>query len=788
MVSMLDFKLLRDLWILKAQVISIALLIAAGVAVFVMSVSNYLALVAAQEAHYRNEHFAEIFASVKRAPLTLVQRIREIDGIGAVEARIVETVRVDRPDADISISGRIISVPVSGQPLLNRLHLVDGRWIDPARSNEVILNAAFARARFVHPGDSITVILNGRLQDFEVVGIALSPEFVMAAREGVPLPDDRNLVVLWASEDAVASAFDMRGGFNDITATFAPLASKAAVIAEIDTILSPYGGTGAYERRDQPSHRFLEDELAEQETLAIITPTIFFGIAAFLLNVVLGRLIEAQREQIASLKALGYPSGPIAFHYLKFASAVALAGSIMGIALGIWMAARIIETYRPFFRFPVLEPHLEPWVFAAAAAVSLAAANTSVLAAVFRVIRLAPAEAMRPPVPVMFKGILIETVRGGNWVPARALVALRGALGRPVRALFTVLGISLSVPLVLMGLFWFDALAYMIDVNFWRVERGDAFVTFVTPIPSRAVRELSRMPGVMIAEGQRIVPVRFKAGHRSFRTSLTGLPAQSELKVLLDSNLKPIAVPPDGLLMSRRLADRLKLAAGDRVTVEILEGKRPTRELIVADLSDDILGMTATMDLGAVNRLMKEGDVVNAAALKVDTLHAASVWRALQLLPRVESTGVKASWLAAFDETVAGLVATGAFILAGFGILIAAGVVYNSARVAFQERSWELASLRILGYTALEVSAILLTELAAELVIAVPIGLLLGRSLVQLLISAKASESFAIPAIIHPWSYAIAALVIIGAALVTALLVRRKIDKLDLVAVLKTRD
>jgi putative ABC transport system permease protein len=787
-VSALDRKLLRDLWIMKAQAISIALLIAAGVAVFVMSVSNYLALLAAQDAHYRNERFADLFAGVKRAPLTLVNRIREIDGVGVVEARIVEPVRVDRPDSDVSIAGRMVSIPAKGQPSLNRLFLVDGRWIDPSHSGEVIVNAAFARARAVRLGDAIAVVLNGRLESFRVVGLALSPEYVLAARSGIPLPDDRNVVILWASEDALASAFDMRGGFNDIAATLAPGASKAAVTAAMDDILAPYGGAGAYERRDQASHRFLEDELAEQETLAIVTPAIFFGIAAFLLNVVLGRLIEAQREQIASLKALGFPAAPIAWHYLKFASAIAIGGSLFGIGLGLWMAAKVIEAYRPFFRFPSLEPQIEPWVLAVALAVSLAAANLSVLAAVLRVMRLAPAEAMRPPAPAQFRKGIVEALGLGGRLSARSLVALRGIAGRPFRAVFTILGIALAVPLVLMGLFWFDALAYMVEVNFDRINRGDAFVSFTEPVRDRAVHELRDIPGVLLAEGQRNVAVSLKAGHRSYRTSITGLQPDSELQVLRDSRLRPIAVPSEGLLVSRRLAERLKLGVGAPVTVEILEGERPIRELTVAALSDDILGLTATMDLRALNRMMREGDVVNAAVLKVDQRSAPAIWRKLQQFPKVESTGVKASWLAVFDDTVVGLVATGAFILAGFGVLIAAGVVYNSARVAFQERAWELASLRILGYTSFEVSVILLTELAVELIVALPLGLLLGKQFVELLISAKSSESFSIPPIIEPSTYAMSALVILSAAIATAFLVRRKIDKLDLVSVLKTRD
>jgi len=400
-VNVLDLKTLRDLWSMRTQVMSIALLIAAGIAVLVMSVSNYLALVRAMDAHYRNERFAEVFATLKRAPLSLVERIRQIDGIGVVEPRISQAVRVIRADSELPISGRILSLPPSGQPMLNRLHLVEGRLPDPARPEEVVINAAYAQARTVRPGDAIEVILNGRLQAFRVVGIALSPEFVFATRSALPLPDDRNFVVLWAGEDAVGGAFDMRGAFNDIVMTLAPGAVKASVINELDRLLADYGGIGAYDRRELPSNRFLEDELAEQETLSIVMPAVFFGIAAFLLHVVLGRLVEAQREQIASLKALGFPNLPIALHYFKFVSVIALLGAAIGLGLGRWFAGAVIDSYSAFFRFPALEARLEPWIAAVAVLASVGVVNVAAGAAVYRVARLPPAEAMRPQAPAI---------------------------------------------------------------------------------------------------------------------------------------------------------------------------------------------------------------------------------------------------------------------------------------------------------------------------------------------------------------------------------------------------
>ena len=787
MVNVLDIKVMRDLWAMRTQVLSIALLIAAGIAVFVMSVSNYFALVDAMDAHYRNERFADVFASLKRAPMSLAERIREIDGVGVVEPRVTQAVRVIREDSALPISGRIISVPSSDQPLLNRLYLVEGRWIDLARAEEVIINSAYAQARTVRPGDTIDVVLNGRLEAFRVVGVALSPEFVFATRSALPLPDDRNFVILWASQDAVAAAFDMQGAFNDLVMTLAPGANKAATIEDIDRLLAPSGGIGAYDRRELPSNRLLEDELAEQETLSIAMPAIFFGIAAFLLHVVLGRLVEAQREQIASLKALGFSNLPIALHYFKFVTVIALLGACIGLALGWWFAVLVIDTYHAFFRFPVLEARPDPWIVSVAVLASIGVANAAAAAAVYRVARLPPAEAMRPQVPAVSALARHISVMSERGIPMPYLMALRTVVGRPIRTLLTISGIALAVPLVLFGLFWFDAIAHMVDVAFGRIERGDAFVTFSTPVPVRALHELQSVPGVLLAEGQRIVPVRLVAGHRTYRTSLVGLSDESELKVLRDPALAPIEVPPDGLMLSRALAETLGLHIGDSVTIEVQETKRPVLHLPVK-LSEDILGFSATMDIAALNQLLREGEVVNAAALKLDPNFSHLTWQRIQSTPKIEASSVKVLWLALFDETIAGMLIVGALILAGFGLLIAVGVVYNSARVAFQERAWELASLRILGFTRAEVATILLSELAFELVVAIPIGLVVGYGLIKMIVSLRIRESFQVPVVIEPASYAIAALVVLAAAAASAFVVRRRIDTLDLVAVLKTRD
>lgn len=781
-MNLLDRKLLRDLWSLRVQVLTVALLIGIGVTVLVGAVGSYASLVASQETHYRASRFADVWAETERTPRSLLARLSEIPGIGVVEGRVVRDVRVDWPRSDLSVAGRILSLPRAGQPSLNRLTLATGRWIEPGR-NEVLVGTGFADAWSVRPGDVIRVILNGRLQAFTVAGTAYSPEYVYASRPGNPLPDDRTFVVLWAGEEAVAAAFDMQGAMNAVQATLAPGASEKAVIAALDDILGAHGSRGAYVRRDQASHRFLSDELAEQRTLALFAPAIFFGIAAFLLHVILGRLVEAQREQIAALKALGFASVPIVVHYLKFVVVLCVLGSAGGVAMGIWYGHGMLANYRPFFRLPELAYHLPVAVPLLGLAVSLLAGGAGALAALRRVLSMRPAEAMRPAVPRAFGRVML----GARWSPA-AKMALRGLAGRPVRSLLSVLGLAMAVPMIVMGLFWWDALRFMVAVQFEAIDRADAVVVFTDPVAGRAVREVAAVPGVLAAEGQRTVPARLTAGTAEYRLGLQGLPAGGELRVPRDRTLQPLPVWAEGLTLTRGLAERLGVRVGSIVSVEVLDGRRPVFSVPVAALADEVLGFNAYLETGLLNRLMREGDRVSQVAIRVDPARSAAVWRSLSDRPRVAAVAVKSTWLRVFDETIAGLVVVSAVVLTGFGLIIAVGIVYNSARVTLQERAWEMASLRILGFTRGEVSGILLAELGIQLLLAVPLGLILARLVVVGLLALRDNESFQIPPVIGEPTYALAALAVATAGAASALLVRRRIDRLDLVAVLKTRE
>jgi putative ABC transport system permease protein len=617
-VTLLDRKLLRDIFAMRGQVTTIALVVAAGMAVFIASISTYDSLRAGRDRFYASARFPQVFVTLKRAPLSVVAQLNEIPGVAAVEPRIVRDVILDWPSAVLPVSARMVSLANAGDEPLARLHVRRGTPPEPGDTKAIAINEAFAEANAVRLGTDVPVVLNGRIQNFRVAAVALSPEYVYAVKPGVPIPDDRFYAVLWVDRAAAEAAFDMKGAFNDAIVSLTPGTDPRQVIDELDRLLEPYGSVGAIARRDQPSNRFLDDELNQQKVMSITIPIIFFGVAAFLLNVVLGRLVTAQREQIAALKALGFPTTPLVLHYLKLVAVVVLFGSALGLAGGFLFGEAMVASYHGFFRLPALVFELTPWSAVAGFLISLAAATLGVVTALRSVVALAPAVAMRPAAPRRFRRSWIEGLLSAKALTPRRVLAIRNFAGRPLRSLFTILGIALAVPMVVLGLFWRDAIDQMIEVQFNLVERGNAMVTFPHPLNRNVVGDLAREPGVLVAEGLRFVPVRLRAGHRSYLTSVIGLPLNAGLRRPHDAALRPIEVPPDGITLTRRLAERIQVEAGEIVTIEVMEGRRRKIDLPVSALVDETVGMSSYMEIDTLNRLTGEGAVVSAAALFVE--------------------------------------------------------------------------------------------------------------------------------------------------------------------------
>jgi putative ABC transport system permease protein len=787
-VRALDRKLLRDLRALWSQALTIALVVASGVGGFLTSLSAVDSLAAARDRFYTEGRFADVFASVKRAPDALGATLREVPGVAEVRTSIEQVVRVEILGVSDPIVGQLIGLDPREAPSLNRVVVSRGRAPAEGRSDgalEALVSEGFAQARGLVPGAELRALVNGRQRTLRIVGTALSPEFIFAGLWG--MPDQRGFGIFWLDHEALAAAYDMRGAFNRVAVRLAPGASERAVIDALGQPLARYGGREVHGRTDQVSHAMLDNEIKGQRVLGTVLPAIFLGVAAFLLNVVISRLVATQREQIAALKALGYPNGRIAAHYLELVLVVVAVGFVLGVALGHWLGTQLTGLYAELFHFPRFEHKIEPALLWIGVAITVTTAVLGTLSAIAATVRLAPAEAMRPPAPGRYRRTVLERLGWPHLAPALRMI-LRNIERRPLRSALSVGGVAAAVAIVVLGNFVRDAIDVIVDSQFTLAMRSDVALWLVEPDDDRVRLEIGRLPGVIEVESTRFVPVTFVHGARRERNLIRGYAGRAQLYRVIDDDNRQTLLEGRGLVMTDRLAAKLDLQVGDTVLAEVMEGRPRVVPLVLGATVRETMGLNAYMDRDALNRALGDGDLSSGFVLGLERGREDALLDASKKLPRVAGAFSKATMLRNMEEISARNVRIMSTILTMFAVVIAVGVVYNNARIALAERGWELASLRVLGFNRAEVSALLLGELALVIAVALPLGMALGYGLTHLIAELLKSDQFYFPVVIRARTYAWATIAVLAAGAASALVVRRRIDRLDLVAVLKTRE
>ena len=784
----LDRKLLRDLRLMWSQALTIALVVASGVAGFITSFSAFDALEWSRDVYYTDARFADVFATLKRAPLALQRQLTLIPGAAFVETSLSQTVPISIPEVADPIIGRLIGMDYRAPQQLNKVHLRRGRMpgVHHAGAMEALVSEGFAAARQLKPGDTVQALLNGRRESLLIVGIALSPEYIFAGMGGSP--DQRGFGIFWVDREALGAAYNMVGAFNQVAIRLAPGATEGLVIDRLDRLLAPFGGVSAHGRDLQMSHLILNSEIKEQRVLGTVLPSIFLAVAGFLLNVVLGRQIATQREQIAALKALGYANQAIGLHYLKLVMVIVLGGVVLGLTLGAVLGHWFVGIYADVFRFPELHYRVKPELILVAVGVAVSAAVLATLNAVRATVSLAPAEAMRPPAPGIYKPMLIERWGFQHWLSPATRMIFRTMARRPLRTGLTVFGIAVAMAIVITGAFWRDSIGVLMDTQFHQVLRGDVSVVLIEASPSRLLHEMAKLPHVTAVEGARTAAIKLSHDNHSWRGSVQGKTQQPELHRIVGLEQQVFNPPQNGLLLTDRLAERLQVKRGDTVQLEFLEGRREVFELEVSGTVPEMMGMNAYLVRPLLNELLREGDMVNQVTVAIERGYEKEFLNQLKSLPRVAVAVSKSVMQSNIEEVTARNVMVFSAILTAFATVIAVGVVYNNARIALAERAWELASLRVLGFSRAEVSTFLLGELALEIALATPLGMVLGYFLASLIVTLIKTDEFLFPFTIEPATYAFAALCVFFAGGVSALIVRRRVDRLDLVAVLKTRE
>ena len=787
-MSPLDHKLLRDLWRMKGQAIAIGIVIAVGVAMLVMMSGLVTSLNETRAAYYERYRLADVFAPVTRAPDRLVQRLAAIEGVSAVEPRVIGGALIDLEGADVPVQAQAVSLPDLRTPRLNDVFLSDGRMIDSDRTDEILLLQSFANAQGLRPGDRISATMNGARRSFRIVGLAQSPEFLYTTAPGEIIPDDARFGVIWMSRSALAAAYDMEGAFNEALLSLSRGANEDAVLDAVDRILDAYGGTGAYPLADQISNRFLSQEIIGLEASAVGVPPIFLAVAAFLLYIVINRMVQSEREEIGLMKAFGYTNSEVGAHYFKLVMAIAIGGALAGCLLGIAGGRALTQFYTDYFKFPFLVFQLDPASFVSGVSVSILSASVGGLMVLRSVFALTPATAMRAPAPADYS----RTGKMGRWLNAwldqPSRMVLRRITRQPGRMAGAMIGIACGMALSASMITIYAGFDRTVDLTFNVIDRSDVTVSFTHAASEATIFELRRMPGVTLVEPVRHVPAVLRNGLNTYRGVVTGLSAQARLFRALDSDLAEIPLGERGIVLSTALADILELQPGEMLTVEVREGRQPDLQIPVTAVAESLLGSPAYMNLDALNRALREPGRVSGAYLSIDQARAREIYRALQNMPTVAGVSLKSDAEAAFLT----LMNTGAgairYVMGAIAFVITFGIVYNAARIAYAERIRDLASLRVIGFTKAETAFVLLGELAVVTLLALPFGGALGYYLSFGIAAGFSNELYQIPVVFDLASYGFAGMVVIGAAIASGWLVKRDIDRADLVLALKTRE
>lgn len=784
----LDLKLLRDLWHMRGQALAIAVLLAAATATFVLSLGVHRSLTATRDAYYARSQFADVFASLTRAPRPVLERIAAISGVAQVQGTIQQYATLDFPERPAPVRALINSLDRHGTSRLNRLVLRRGILPRADEPDDVVVDEAFANANALRLGSTLDALIYGRKQRLTVVGIALAPDYIYALAPGDIIPDDRRFGVLWMGEQALEAVTDRKGAINTLSLTLQHGASEADVIRKVDEALAPYGGAGAYGRKDHVSHAFLDNELTQLKALTKVIPPVFLLVSAFLVYIVLGRMIRTERTQIGLIKAFGYSHGDVGWHYLKFALVVAGVATLLGSGAGIWMGRAMTRLYAQYYHFPFLEYHIAPSVFLSAALLATSAAALGALGGAWSAARLSPAVAMAPPPPPVYRAGVTERLGTAAGVSVLGHMILRHIARWPWRSAITVVGVALSLALLFATMQFLDSSRTMLDSFFFRTQRQDLTVTFTEPRNESVLLALAQTPGVIRVEPVRAVPVKMSHGHRVERTAIESAPLSSQLSVRLDSDGRAIALPAAGLMLSRQLADKLGVRAGQRVQVQWLGGRRTVQMLTVASVVEEFIGERAYASDATLQTITRDAAPVGAALLRVDPLKRDQVLRWLKGIPAVLGVTERDAALKKFEELIDDNMLTMLTFYISFAAAIAVGVVYNSARILFSERAHELATLRVLGYHRSEVGTVLIGEVALLVLLSVPFGCIMGYGLAHLMTAMFSSDLFRLPFAPSRASFGWATVVVLGAAMLTALVVARRVVRLDMVRVLKGRD
>ena len=792
-MSVLDRKLLRELRASHGLLLAIISIIAAGVADFVALSSSHRNLTEARRRYYAQCRMADFWIDMKKVPVTDLSRVAALPGVIETRPRIQFFVPVDLEGVTEPINGLVLSLPDRRQPVLCDIVLQQGDYFTDRRENEVIVNDVFARRHKLRPGQWIYLVLNNRRQELFIVGTAISSEFIYLLGPGAIIPDPEHFGVFYIKHSYAEHAFDFDGAANQLLGRLSPEAARypRPLLERAEQTLESYGVLSTTPLADQASNWYVGNEIQGLRSFAFLMPSILLTVAALVLNVLLTRLAQQQRTVIGTLKALGYTDAQIAWHLLKFGLVVGIAGGLAGDFGGYWLAELMTYVYRSFYQFPELNNQFHFGVHASGVLISVLCAAVGSLRGCRIVLRLRPAEAMRPAPPRQGGRVLLERA---EWLWRRLSsgwrMVLRGVMRNRRRTAAGMFAAALGASVLVNAFMTSQAIQYLVDFQFRWLLRSDLDLTFKDERGREALLEAARLPGVDRAEPLLYVQCTFANGLHQKRGTICGIAPDARLTVPRDLQARRVRVPSAGLAMSRKLAEVLHLRRGDQVTVRPTKGLRQEHRVPIVEIADSFLGLVVYADIHYLSRLVGEELATTGVqlALDGDPSHVAKLYRELKQMPALEAVTARKDMIVNLDNSLLRNIRVIVGILVGFAGTVFFGSILNASLVSLAERQGEIATLRVLGYGPWEIGSLLLRESLIVTMSGTVFGLPVGYLLTRWTTSVYNTEVLRIPVVVSGGTWAAALGVALLFALLTHLVVQRIIHRMDWLEALKVKE
>ena len=754
-MKVLDRKLLRELRASWGLLFATTSLIAVGVMCFIYMRTAHRNLRLAQAQYYAEGRLADFWIDLKKLPLSELDLLADIKGISELRPRIQFFATVDLPRVREPINGQVLSVPDRRQPMINDLVLKRGSYFTDSRRNEVIVNDAFAREHKLYPGEIINLILNNQRQELFIVGTAISPEFVYLVGPGSLTPDPHHFGVFYLKQSFAEEVFDMEGAANQVLGMVSPelRENPEPILQQAERILSSYGVFNTLARKDQPSSRYLSDEIRGLGVFASIMPTIFLVVAALVLNILMSRLVDQQQTIIGTLKGLGYADSQIFMHYVKFAGTIGILGAAVGCAAGYGMSEFVTRLYRTFFEFPELANRFEPTIYLLGIAISLACSLGGAVHGARLALKLRPAEAMHVKPPAQGKTVWLEKITflwqrlSFGW-----RMVFRNLIRNRLRTAVCLFAAAMGAGLMTTGFILYNATGYLIEFQFELIQRSDLDLSLEKERSIDVLEEARRLPGVNYAEPTLDVACDFSHGQYHRKGGITGLVQNPKLTVPRNSAAQPVRVPTSGVAMTRKMAEILHLEEGDSFTATPIKGLRQPITLTVAEIADSYLGLGVHTDITYLSHLIGEETAVTGVQLKVNSANAEKfeLYRQLKQMPALQAVNSRQDMLQNLKETLVNMQRIFIGLITLFAGVIFFSSLLNTSLIGLAERKREVATLRVLGYGPFEIGGLFLRESMVVNALGTTLGLPLGYGLCQWIAHIYNTDMFRFPVVTPP--------------------------------------